>query len=108
MREGLQHSRWRLRAQPRRDKEAAALKARAGVAKPSAPRGSEFTCGIGNAGSAGESRSNLRPAPWAMLGDDAAALPGAYSVEDVPLGELDLTPGLIGWARAERGDAPLS
>ena len=44
----------------------------------------------------------------AMLGDDAAALPGAYSVEDVPLGELDLKPGLIGWARAERGDAPLS
>ena len=32
----------------------------------------------------------------------------AYGVEDVPLGELDLTPGLIGRARAERGDAPLS
>ncbi len=44
----------------------------------------------------------------AMLGDDAAALLDAYGVEDVPLGELDLTPGLIGRARAERGDAPLS
>ena len=43
-----------------------------------------------------------------MLGDDAAALLDAYGVEDVPLGELDLTPGLIGRARAERGDAPLS
>ncbi|PWM72315.1 MAG: hypothetical protein DBX45_09205 [Oscillospiraceae bacterium] len=29
-------------------------------------------------------------------------------MEDVPLGELDLTPGLIGRAREERGDAPLS
>ena len=44
----------------------------------------------------------------AMLGDDAAALLDAYGVEVVPLGELDLTPGLIGRARAERGDAPLS
>lgn len=44
----------------------------------------------------------------AMLGDDAAALLDAYGVGDVPLGELDLTPGLIGRARAERGDAPLS
>jgi len=26
----------------------------------------------------------------------------------VPIGELDLTPGLIARARAERGDAPLS
>ena len=43
-----------------------------------------------------------------MLVDDAAALLDAYCVEDVPLGELDLTPGLIGRARAERGDAPLS
>ena len=32
----------------------------------------------------------------------------AYGVEDVPLGDLDLTPGLIERARAERGDAPLS
>ena len=40
-----------------------ALKARAGVVKPSAPRGSEFTCDIASARSAGESRSNLRPAP---------------------------------------------
>ena len=44
----------------------------------------------------------------AMLGGDAAALLDAYGVEDVPIGELDLTPGLIARARAERGDAPLS
>ena len=39
---------------------------------------------------------------------DAAALLEAYGVEDVPVEELDLTPGLIERARAERGDAPLS
>lgn len=44
----------------------------------------------------------------AMLGEDAVALLEAYGVEDVPIGELDLTPGLIERARAERGDAPLS
>ena len=44
----------------------------------------------------------------AMLGADAVALLDAYGVEDVPLDGLDLTPGLIGRARAERGDAPLS
>ena len=44
----------------------------------------------------------------AMLGDDAAALLDAYGVGDVPLGDLDLTPGLIERARAERGDAPLA
>lgn len=44
----------------------------------------------------------------AMLGDDAAALLEAYGIEDVPIDELDLTPGLIARARAERGDAPLS
>lgn len=44
----------------------------------------------------------------AMLGADAEALLDAYGVEDVPIGELDLTPGLIARARAERGDAPLS
>lgn len=44
----------------------------------------------------------------AMLGADAAALLDAYGIEDVPVGELDLTPGLIERARAERGDAPLS
>ena len=43
-----------------------------------------------------------------MLGDDAAALLDAYGVEDVALADLDLTPGLIARARAERGDAPLS
>lgn len=44
----------------------------------------------------------------AMLGDDAAALLEAYGIEDVPIDELDLTPGLIARARAERGDAPLA
>ena len=44
----------------------------------------------------------------AMLGGDAAALLEAYGIEDVPIDELDLTPGLIERARAERGDAPLS
>ena len=44
----------------------------------------------------------------AMLGEDAAALLDAYGVWDVPLGDLDLTPGLIERARAERGDALLS
>lgn len=44
----------------------------------------------------------------AVLGADAEALLDAYGVEDVPVGELDLTPGLIARARAERGDAPLS
>ncbi len=43
-----------------------------------------------------------------MLGEDAAALLDAYGVWDVPLGDLDLTPGLIERARAERGDAPLA
>ena len=37
-----------------------------------------------------------------------AALLDAYGVGDVPIGELDLTPGLIERARAERGDAPLA
>ena len=41
----------------------------------------------------------------AMLGDDAAALLDAYGVEDVPLAELDLTPGLIE-GRAQRGAMP--
>lgn len=36
------------------------------------------------------------------------ALLEAYGVEDVPMDELDLTPGLIERARAERGDAPLA
>ena len=44
----------------------------------------------------------------AMLGADAEALLDAYGVEDVPVEELDLTPGLIARAREERGDAPLS
>ncbi|RGW90219.1 IS30 family transposase, partial [Collinsella sp. AF05-8-2] len=44
----------------------------------------------------------------AMLGDDAAALLEAYGIEDVPIDELDLMPGLIARPREERGDAPLS
>ena len=36
-----------------------------------------------------------------MLGEDAAALLDAYGVGDVPLGDLDLTPGLIEGARRE-------
>ena len=44
----------------------------------------------------------------AMLGADAEALLDAYGIEDVPIDGLDLTPGLIARARAERGDAPLS
>lgn len=43
-----------------------------------------------------------------LTGEDAAALLDAYGVWDVPLGDLDLTPGLIERARAERGDAPLA
>ena len=37
----------------------------------------------------------------AMLGEDAAALLDAYGVGDVPLSDLDLTPGLIEGARGE-------
>ena len=43
-----------------------------------------------------------------MLGGDAEALLDAYGLEDVPIGRLDLTPGLIERARAERRDAPLA
>lgn len=32
----------------------------------------------------------------------------AYGVEDAALDDLDQTPGLIGRAHAERGDAPLA
>lgn len=44
----------------------------------------------------------------AMLGGDAETLLDAYSLEDVPIGRLDLTPSLIERARAERRDAPLA
>ncbi|MGE9974309.1 hypothetical protein ACQRAQ_08235, partial [Collinsella sp. SGI.178] len=40
-----------------------------------------------------------------MLGDDATALLDAYSVEEVALGDLDLTPELIG-GRAPKGAMP--
>ena len=39
---------------------------------------------------------------------DTGAQTQAYGIEDVPIDELALTPGLIARARAERGDAPLS
>lgn len=44
----------------------------------------------------------------AVLGGDVEALLDAYSLEDVPIGRLDLTPSLIERARAERRDAPLT
>lgn len=44
----------------------------------------------------------------AMLGGDACALLDALGVEDVPIGELDLTYARVARARAERGDAPLA
>lgn len=40
-----------------------------------------------------------------MLGGDAEALLDAYSLEDMPIGRLDLTPSLIERACAERRDA---
>lgn len=43
-----------------------------------------------------------------MLGGDAEALLDAYSLEDVPIGRLDLTPSLIERARAKRHVAPLA
>ena len=51
---------------------------------------------------------DARPRLQGVLGDDAAALLTAYGVEDVPLGESEPDAGLIGRARAERGDAPPS
>lgn len=42
------------------------------------------------------------------FGGDARRLMDALGVEEVPAGELDLTPGCIERARAERGDAPLA
>ena len=42
----------------------------------------------------------------AMLGEDAAALLDAYGVWDVPLGDLDLTPGAHREGRAPRGAMP--
>ena len=65
----------------------------------------ELRSARGALGCAHDARPRLRQGD---ARDDAAALLDAYGVEDVPLGELDLTPGLIGRARAERGDAPLS
>lgn len=58
--------------------------------------------GANNAG-AGRPRASK-----AMLGGDAEALLDAYSLEDVPIGRLDLTPSLIERARAERRVAPLA
>lgn len=44
----------------------------------------------------------------AALGDDARALMDAFGVEALGPGELDLTPGRVERARAERGEAPLA
>lgn len=41
----------------------------------------------------------ITPTLKGVLDDDAAALPGTSGVEDVPLGELNLTLGPIGRAR---------
>ena len=98
----------RLRAQPRRDQEAAAQGRRNQVrpARPGRPGAGHVAREL-----RAPRRARLRDAraPFrAMLGEDAAALLDAYGVGDVPIGELDLTPGLIERARAERGDAPLA
>ena len=44
----------------------------------------------------------------AAFGDDARALLGAFDVETLAPSELDLTPGRVERARAERGEAPLA
>ena len=44
----------------------------------------------------------------AALGDDARALTDAFGVVEVGRDGLDLTPGCVERARAERGDAPLA
>lgn len=44
----------------------------------------------------------------AAFGDDGRALLGAFGVEALAPSELDLTPGCVERARAERGEAPLA
>ncbi|MBS5450862.1 MAG: IS30 family transposase [Coriobacteriia bacterium] len=44
----------------------------------------------------------------AAFGDDARALMAALGVEAVGIDAIDLTPGLVGRAREERGDPPLT
>lgn len=44
----------------------------------------------------------------AAFGDGARALMDAFGIEELGRGELDLTPGCVERARAERGDAPLA
>lgn len=46
--------------------------------------------------------------PAAALGEDARALMDAFGVELLEPAELDLTPGCVGRARADRGEAPLA
>lgn len=43
-----------------------------------------------------------------MLGGDAEAALDAHSLEDVPIGRLELTPSLIERVHAERRDASLA
>ena len=101
-------TRRRLRAQPRRDQEAAAQGPRPQV-RPAGPGGPVAGDVARELRAPRRARlRDARPRFRAMLGDDAEALLDAYGVEDVPVEELDLTPGLIARAREERGDAPLS
>ncbi|MBM6906786.1 IS30 family transposase, partial [Collinsella tanakaei] len=44
----------------------------------------------------------------AVFGEDARALAEAFGIEEVGRDELDLTPGCVERARAERGEAPLA
>lgn len=44
----------------------------------------------------------------AVFGDDARALMDAFGIEALGRDEIDLTPGCVERARAERGEAPLA
>ena len=47
-------------------------------------------------------------APGAAFGDTAVALMDAFGIEELGMEQLDLTPGCVERARAERGEAPLA
>ena len=47
-------------------------------------------------------------APRTACGDAAVALMDAFGIEELGMEELDLTPGYVERARAERGEAPLA
>ena len=83
----------RLRAKPRRDKEAAA-QGRRNQVRPARPGGLALAMSHANSEPAARSASRRPRAPSGRCsGEDAAALLDAYGVGDVPLGDLDLTPG---------------